>query len=163
PAAIDPPELGRRDVHHLEVWPIFIGGLHLEPTRGAAGASEMDREIVTLPGSLLFLRRYTHGAQGPDRGLVEQPLREVGTRRVHSRFAVTAEIGVRVLARVHVATVPAQLGAGHTTFDAARRHHATPDPVLAALVVQYVARPELGETQESRPLDGMGLIARCDQ
>jgi hypothetical protein len=70
-----------------------------------------------------------------------------------------AEIGVSLLARVHVAAAPAQLRASHPTLDAARRDHAAPDPILSTFVIQDVARPKFSEAEEPRPLDGVRLIA----
>ena len=124
----------------------------------------MRREVVTLAGPFLLLRRYAHRAQRPDRRLVEQPLREVGTRCVHARSCSAgrsrrppARPGARSRRLRH------SFARVDTTLDAARRDHAAPDPVLSTLVVEDVARAELAEAEEPRPLDGVGLIARGNQ
>ena len=74
-----------------------------------------------------------------------------------------AEIHTGLFARMHVAAGEAKLGPGDPALDPARRHDAAPDPILPAFVIEDVARPELGEPEKPRPLDGVRLIAHRDQ
>jgi hypothetical protein len=72
-----------------------------DPRGTPACAPEMSRKVVAVPGALLLLGRDAHGAQRPDRGLLEQILGDPGGQAIEAKPAVQAEIDTCLFAWMH--------------------------------------------------------------
>jgi len=68
-----------------------------------------------------------------------------------------AKIRYGFVARMDIAAREAKLGSADPCLDAAGRHDATCDPMLAPLEIDDVPRPELGEPEKARAVDRVRL------
>src|SRR5262249_26792284 len=116
-------------------------------------------DVIAFPRSLLLFGGDALPTRSAYCWLLEQRLWKLHGGGVKPRATIDAQTRCRLVARMNISANKAKLGADHARFDSAGRHHARSNSVLAAFMIDDVARPEFGEPKKTRPVDRMRL--RC--